>query len=192
MEEQQRKNIIRVLTEALDALKKGNINQLKDLSNQTLHDASIIQDQYSISIAVLVYSLSKIYEREYHYSKFKGFEAFCFDCTRGLEVLKEKLERNDIESFNNTISKYLKTLNKVHKRLKNYIEDVFSQAKITKASRIHEHGISLGRTAELLGISKFELMDYVGRTYIADAKEAFTIDPEKRLKFARSLFKWKQ
>jgi len=106
-----------------------------------------------------------------------------------LEVAKEKLENNDIQGFEDTLSKYIKNLNKVHIKLQQSIQDVFEQAKISKASRIHEHGISLGRTAELLGITRFDLMNYIGKTYIADAKEAFTIDPEKRLKFARSLFK---
>jgi len=189
LEEQQRNNIIRILTETLKALEEGNIKELKDLSNQTIHDATTVQDQYSITIAVLIYSLSKIYEREFNYNKFKGFKVYCYDCVRGLEVAKEKLENNDIQGFEDTLSKYIKNLNKVHIKLQQSIQDVFEQAKISKASRIHEHGISLGRTAELLGITRFDLMNYIGKTYIADAKEAFTIDPEKRLKFARSLFK---
>ena len=188
MEEEQRLNIIRILNEAVKAIENEDIKTLKDLSNGSIHDASIIQDQYSITMAVLIYSLSKIYERESHYGKFKGWKVFCFDCVNGLRLAKEKLEKKDVVSFDKLITKYIKDLSKHDEKLRKYIEDVFNQAKISKASRIHEHGISMGRTAELLGITRFELMDYVGKTYIADAKEAMTIDPVKRLKTARSLF----
>ena len=39
------------------------IKKLKDLSNQTIHDSTTFQDQEAIEIAVLIYSLSKIYEK---------------------------------------------------------------------------------------------------------------------------------
>jgi len=189
LEEEQRINIIRILDETVKAVKEENIKLLKDLSNQTIHDASTVQDQYSITIAVLIYSLSKIYERETHYGQFKGWRAFCFDCTKGLEVAKGKLEKRDIPGFDKAIKDYVNILKELETKLKRYIQDVFNSAKINKASRIYEHGISLGRTAELLGVTKFQLMEYVGRTYIADVKENMTINPEKRLSIAREIFK---
>ena len=65
---------------------------------------------------------------------------------------------------------------------------MLNKARINKASRLYEHGISIGRTAELLGVTRFELMDYVGKTYIADVKENMTIGARERLMIARRLF----
>ena len=189
MDEHIRNNIIRVLDKATKSIKEDNIKQLKDLSNETIHDATIYQDEYSITVAVLIYSLSKIYERETHYGKFKGWKIFCFDCFRGLEVAKEKLVANDLQGFEKVMKQYTATLEKIDKKLKVHIQDVFRKARINKASRLYEHGLSVGRTAELLGMNKFEVMDYIGKTYIADVKENITIDSIERLKFSRSLFR---
>ncbi len=189
MDEHVRNNIIRILDKAVIAIKEEDIKQLKDLSNETVHDATINQDEYSITIAVLIYSLSKIYEREIHYGKFKGWKIFCFDCFRGLEVAKEKLVSGDVEGFDSVLKKYIATLSKLDIKLRGYIQDVFRKARINKASRLHEHGLSIGRTAELLGVTRFELMDYVGKTNIPDVEGSVTMNVLNRIKFARGLFR---
>lgn len=189
MEEQVKQNVIRVLGKIIEAIRDEDIKRLKDLSNETIHDATVYQDEYSVTIAVLIYALSKIYEREIHYGKFKGWKIFCFDCFRGLEVAKDKLVAGDIAGFDSVLKKYVSTMGKLDIKLRNYVQDVLRKAKINKASRLHEHGLSIGRTAELLGITSFELMDYVGKTYIADVKENITISAIERLKFSRGLFK---
>ena len=189
MDEHIKHNIIRVLDKAVNAIKDEDIKQLKDISNETIHDAAVYQDEYSIAVAVLIYSLSKIYEREANYGKSKGWKIFCFDCFRGLDAAKERLGADDIKGFEIVLKQYTSTLEKIDKKLKIHIQDIFRKTKINKASRLYEHGISMGRTAELLGITKFEVMDYVGKTHIADVKENFTIDPVNRIKFTRGLFK---
>ncbi len=189
MEEEQRINITRIIGEAIKAVKNDDVKSLKNLSNETIHDASTVQDQHSIAVAVLIYTLSKIYERESHYEKFKGWRIFCLECQKVLETAKQKLESNDVEGFDLAIKKYMKHLKNVEKKLRNYIQDVLRKAKINKASRLYEHGVSLGRTADMLDITRFELMDYVGKTYIADVKESVTLNAEKRLEMARKLFK---
>ncbi|MBI2148923.1 hypothetical protein HYU23_04535 [Candidatus Woesearchaeota archaeon] len=189
MDEHLKQNIIRVLDKAIKAIKEENIIYLKNISNETVHDATVYQDEYSIAVAVLIYSLSKIHEREEHYGKFKGWKMFCSDCFKGLETAKERLISNDIQGFEKIIKQYTINLEKTDRKLKVHIQDVFRKARINKASRLYEHGLSMGRTAELLGITKFELMDYIGKTYIADVRENITINPVERLKFARGLFK---
>jgi len=189
VDEQVRTNLIRVLDKSINALKQNDMKILKEISNETVHDATVFQDEYSITVAVLIYSLSKVFERELHYSQFRGWSDFCSECLGTLEVAKQKLIKGDIEGFDSFLKKYLTVLNRTHKKLQLYIQDVLDKAKINKASRLYEHGLSMGRTAELLGITKFELMDYVGRTYIADAKTSVTLSATERLRFTRGLFK---
>jgi len=186
--EHLKENLLRILDKVLEYINKQDLKGLKVLSNETIHDATVYQDEYSIGMAVFIYSLSKIYDREVHYENYKGWDVFCLDCFRNLELAKKKLVENDLEGFAFLLKRDLSHLSKVDEKLKSYIQDVFLKAKLNKASRLYEHGLSLGRTAELLGVNKFELMDYVGKTYIADVKENFTLPASKRLKFARGLF----
>ncbi|MBS3167739.1 hypothetical protein J4216_01300 [Candidatus Woesearchaeota archaeon] len=183
-----RRNLIRVLDKAVNAIKNEDIKSLKDVSNETIHDSTLYQEEHTITVAVLIYSLAKIYERDMHYAKFKGWNIFCVDCLKILEDAKKSLIILEHRKFDDLIQNFIKSLDKLDKKFKDYIQEVFSQAKINKASRLYEHGISLGRTAELLGITKFELMDYIGKTGISDVKENKTISPIKRLKLLRGLF----
>jgi len=68
------------------------------------------------------------------------------------------------------------------------MKDVIRKARIRKASRLHEHGVSLGKTAELLGLSQFEMMSYVGSTGISDVKESKTFSVAERMKLVRRAF----
>ena len=188
MDDQVKNNILRVLDKAILAIRNNDAKSLKDLSNETIHDATVFQDEYSITIAVLFYALSKVYERDVHYGQFKGWKVFCNECALGFETAREKLENDDVEGFDFALKSYLESMRKLDKKLISYVQDVLHKARITKASRLYEHGLSVGRTAELLGISRFELMDYIGKTYIADMKENITIGVKDRLKFARGLF----
>lgn len=188
MDEHVKQNILRILAEAVDSIKINNIKKLKDLSNETIHDATIHQDEYSITLSVMIHTLSKIYERDFHYKQFKGWKNFYYESIELLETARNYLKQDNIQEFDSKLKSYIHLVQKVDKKLVNYIQDVLRKAKITKASRLYEHGLSLGRTAELLGITKFELMDYLGKTYIADMKENQTISAEQRLKFTRGLF----
>jgi len=81
----------------------------------------------------------------------------------------------------------IKALAKHDARFEMFIEDVIEQANVKKGSKLYEHGISIGRAAEILGISEWELMEYIGKTTIADFKKE-KIDILERMEFAGSLF----
>ena len=72
--------------------------------------------------------------------------------------------------------------------MKKNIQDVFRKASVNKASRIYEHGISMGKTAKLLGITMWELADYAGKTGISDVSESKTLDVKSRIKLAMEMF----
>ncbi len=187
MEEHIRNDILDVLRHAVRAIHREDIKGLKELSNMTIHNASIHQDHYSISVSVLIYTLAKLYERE-RYNQYKSWGLFCIDCVDKLQSAIRFLELKDYPHFDTILKEFLNDLKKTEKGLRKYVKDVLEKARISKASRLHEHGISIGRTAELLGISPYELMEYVGRTYIADVKENITIPEKDRITFARKLF----
>ncbi len=188
MEERVRLNILNILRGVKQSIKSLDITKLRDLSNHTLHDASILQEESSIQIAVIVYSLSKIFERE-NYQNYKSWKYFYKNLMLYLENAIKYLERKDENNYTKTTKTLIYFINKLEFKLRHYIIEVMEKARIHKASRIHEHGISVGRTSELLGISQFELMEYLGKTGIADINLNISMDIKKRIEFARSLFK---
>ena len=56
---QESENILRILKETKEAVKENDNIKLKNLSNQTIHTASVSQDPENIAIAVIVYSWAR-------------------------------------------------------------------------------------------------------------------------------------
>jgi hypothetical protein len=189
MLEDTRKNILWILRESKEAIKKENTRHLSDLSNHTIHDASVLQDPSSIQIAILVYSLFKIFERKTKYKSYKDWPIFYRILNKNLTDAIFFLSKKNFRNYEAAIRNILKGVDKLESHLKSYIKEVIEKAKISKGSRVYEHGISIGRTAELLGISGWELMEYTGKTGISEVKYNLTMDINERLKLVRSIFK---
>jgi hypothetical protein len=178
MEERVRQDIISILDETVRALKSRNSMLLRDLSDHTLHNASIYQDKDSITIAVAIYALSKIIDR-----LGKEEPAISKIVLEALVALKKQ----DPELYEQCMKRLIDRVALLDSRLNLYIQKVINEAEIKKGSRLYEHGISLAQTADLLGITQWELMKYLGQTKIAD-RFVDKVSPVERLSHARRLF----
>ena len=98
------------------------------------------------------------------------------------------LEKNNLDKFREEIHFVTKLIDNLNGNLKIYISEVFRKAQINKASRIYEHGISMEKTAKILGISVWELAEYAGQTRIADINLSVTLPIKERIKNAEEIF----
>jgi predicted RNA-binding protein len=183
----ERDNILRILKETRIAISKEDSHAIKVLSDQTINTASFTQDPDNIAVAVIVYSLSKISERD-DYKTLEGWDIFYKLFTSALDRAIKDIEIKDDIKFRKDFEMIRKAINKISGKLRKYVEEVFRQAEISKASRIHEHGLSMEQTANLLGISLYELADYVGKTGISEVSQNKTIDVKDRIKLAERFF----
>ena len=179
-------NVLRILRETLKALKQGNTTELKSLSNQTIHTASITQDPDNIAVAVIIYSLSKIIERSIYRSQ-KGWNKIFNNILTGVENSIQAIEKNDEKHLREHLEKLRKRLEGFNGNLKKYIQDVFRKASINKASKIYEHGISMEKTAKLLGITLLDLANYYG-SQNSDQSINKTVSAKQRIKLAMEFF----
>ena len=178
MRQDVREDILNILRRVVKVLEKGYFNQLKALSNHTVHNASIFQDQDSIGIAVVTYALEKIVD-------LSSFDAPAFR-TIFNQALRD-LEENRVEAYRDSVGKLFRKIADTDQKLKNYIDHVVEFSLIKKGGKIYEHGISLAQTASLLGINQWELMEYLGTTTVGDRFQE-EIGVRKRLETARSIF----
>jgi len=185
--EEELKNILEILLNCKKALKTENVVLMKEMSNRTIHSASIYKDPDSITIAVTVYALSKIIERK-KYQQYKDWPSFFERFSKDIEKAIVHLEKRQFEQFRKDLYDIRKAANQLSGHLKRYIQDVFRKAMINKGSRIYEHGISLTETASLLGITTWELAEYVGMTGISDVDLSITMPIEERINLTKRLF----
>ncbi len=180
-------HVIAVLKSVKQALQNEDVLKLKDLSNQTIHSASTSQDEGSITIAVLVYTLSKLLERK-EYMKIKNWNNFLKKFNSFLDLAILSLKSQKPENYVYDLEKARKAITSISINLKPYIEEVIRKASINKASKIYEHGISMEQTARLLGITQWELSEYSGQTNVSDVNYNKTLDVKKRAKMALEFF----
>ena len=188
MDERVKKEILAILQQSVAAVQQDDIKTLRDLSNRVIHSAGIYQDESVILVSVVVYGLSKVLERS-DYRAYRDWGRFHQVALTSLQEAALALQQGDENRYVSILQGLLKSLDSLGSKLRAYIQEVMQRAHINKASRFYEHGVSVGRTAKLLGVSPWELMDYVGSTGIADVEENVTFDVGKRLKFARGLFR---
>jgi hypothetical protein len=186
---QEKENVLRILEETKVALKAEDSFKLKELSDQTIHTASITQDADNIAVAVVIYSLSKITERK-KYQDFKEWNSFYKAIVSYVDNSISALKKNEDKKLHESLTFMRNAIANLSGNLKIYIQDVFRKAQINKASKINEHGISMEQTAKLLGITLFELAGYAGqKPEISNAPWGQTLDVKSRIKISQDMFK---
>lgn len=180
-------NVLRILSETREAFNTGDVSKMKQLSNQTIHTATVAQDGDNVVVAVFVYALGKVLERE-QYREMEGWDIFYKALVKNLDIAIESLKANDIHKFRDAIGAIRQSLNRIDKNLGTYIKDVFYKAEINKAFKLYEHGLSSEKTAKLLGVSLWDLAGYIGQSTVSEAYASETIPVQERIKFAEEIF----
>ncbi|MEM4182093.1 MAG: hypothetical protein QXX68_03015 [Candidatus Pacearchaeota archaeon] len=179
---QEIENSLRILKETLKAFKKSEENNLKSLSNQTIHTAATSQDFDNIILAVIVYALGKILERD-NYKQMDGWDLFFQTTIKNIDKAIASIKNKDFESFRLFLGKIREDVNKIDSNLSSYVKDVFYKAQINKASKIYQHGVSAQKAAELLGVSLWDLASYIGQGSVneADIKDSLLFSERKKI-----------
>jgi hypothetical protein len=188
MEEEVRRDILKVLRKVYSAIKKCDAGSMKFASDYTLHNSTMYQDKDSVSIAVIVYSLYKICSRD-RIKRSKDFEKLQNEFLDLVSAAQSDLAKKNDVDYRKLVRKMFSFISRIEKRFGMYITQVINQSRIKKGGRVYEHGLSVGRTSELLGVSSWELMNYIGNTKLSDVEPTYREDVKDRLVFARGLFK---
>ena len=184
---QERENVLRIFKETKKAVSIGDSAQIRNLSNQTNNTAALTNDPDNIAAAVVVYALGKIVERQ-DYSKLTGWKKFYEVYLSTIDKIIDSIENKDDVAYEKNIRKIREAIESLSGKLKLYIQEVFRKASINKASKLYEHGISMEKTASLLGISLFEIADYAGSKETLDIPKTNQIDIRARIKMAMEMF----
>jgi len=181
-------NVLRIIKDTRRFISEGNVHEIKMLSNQTIHTATTSQDPDNIILAVLVYAIGKVLERD-NYKRLEGWEVFYDSVIKNLDHAIIDLEQGKIENARTHLGNIRNSLNKISGDLSEYIKDIFRKAEINKAFKMYEHGLSSKQTADLLGISLWDLSTYIGQSSVSNSKIAISMPEFKRLKIAEDFFR---
>lgn len=180
-------HLINVLEQVKEAIEHEDVIKLRELSNQTIHSASTYQDTGSITMAVIVYALSKLIEKKEDL-KIKNWALFIKKVDSQFSLAIKALQDDKIDKYEKYMEMARKSITSTSLNIKPFIQDVLRKSSINKASKIYEHGISLGQTAKILGITEWELTEYSGQTKVSEVHYNITWDVAKRAKMAMEFF----
>lgn len=177
MREDIKQDLMSLWHSTLSKLDSGDYLGLRELSNHTVHNASIFTDEFSTTAAVIVYSLSKVGQRRLIDNR---------QIRATITGMLGELVMGHDEGYQRLQKQLLEQISQADRGFREHVDEVLTQARIKKGWKLYDHGISLGVSSELLGISEWELMNYVGNTTTPDQLKT---DVRSRLAFARQLFR---
>lgn len=181
-------HLLDVLDKTIEALQRADVFTLNQLSDQTIHTASVQQHTDILSVAVIIYTLNKLVVRKDSLPP-KAWNTFVRKFSDELKEARDNLAQEDTEEFARHLSHAKELLESSGgKQIQSFIGEIMKKALINKASKVYEHGISLAHTARLFGLSPWELMEYVGQRDTHDTPYTATIDEKKRAARALAFF----
>jgi len=184
---EERVHILNILKKVIVALEKKDYVSIKRLSDKIVDHVTVHQDPDLLSVAVLIYALSKLIERD-SYKNEKNWKSFYASYCGNIRKMIVSLERKDEKSFRQDVDANRKLIHNLGGKLKRYISDVITRAKMNKASKLYDKGISLEKTAKSLGISLWELSEYMGPRAQSRDNIYITMPVKDRVKIVREVF----
>ena len=184
---QEVKHIIDILEKTKKEFHEKDSISLKNLSNQTIHSSCCFQDSASISLMVIIYTLSKLLERK-DQDDIKKMSTLEKRLHPTIQKAIDNLKSGKFTEYQDSIRKLRTTIESFSIDLKPYIKDLMKKAAINKAGKIYEHGLSMEKTAKLLGITQWELAEYAGQKSTDLDKSNEPITTKQRAKMAMEFF----
>ncbi len=182
MPERVRQSLLGLFTKVIRALDDEDTVALGELSDASIRDAAIYQDEHTVSVAVLIYAFSKIVQ---HCCQTNTSYSPITDLVK---QARSALTDNNIAGYTSIVKRAFTAVQRLDDKVKQYVQEVLEKARIKKGSKLYENGLSAARAAEMLGISQWELLSYIGKTIISDTQPQEKISANERLKIARGLF----
>jgi len=187
MQESIKRGILQVLKESVKAIKRQDLAKLRNQSDKTIHNVSIYQDHYSISISVVIYTILKILEKSSQ-KRTKEIEATEKVITSELKNARKALQKDKPYLFSKSLRKIILTLKQLDKETGLFMQKAIETSKVKKAYNLYSQGVSAGKAADLLGISKWDLQPYLGATRESEQKFNLSKSIEQRIKDVKEIF----
>src|SRR3989344_5486301 len=101
---QEKEHVLEVLQNTKKAARNEDIIELKSLSDQTIHTASIEQDSDNVIVAVVIYALSKLIERKSMYMA-KDYQEYINHYTVMIDELIDSIKKMILKGFSSILRK---------------------------------------------------------------------------------------
>jgi len=155
------------LKEALKLFRKGDILQLRGLSNRLIREASVEDNLAKAELGVIAYALHKL-ETKNHITSNPKWHKIRKNIFINFEGAIYSINNNQNEQFFKKLKKIILDINKIDADLGNFAQGIYEKSKVKQASLAYSYGLSISKAAEITGADKKELQSYIGFTTMHD------------------------
>ncbi|MFA6461934.1 MAG: hypothetical protein WCV90_06730 [Candidatus Woesearchaeota archaeon] len=177
-----KKDLLQLLTRVIDILQTKetkDLEELKNLSEQAIEDVAVQKDLDLVSLTVLIYSIYKILPE----IKEENYKDIVVELNHALQ----NLQQSQYGRYNQSIKSLYTVISRENAKVKVHLQDVMQAARIKKSASLLRKGLSIGQAAGLMGLSNWDLQQYVGGTTMLDLhKEILPVN--KRMDWALQIF----
>lgn len=177
--EKERADVSTLISRSMEAVRQKNALALRKVSADALTEAAMEGHREMILVALVDYALSKIMSKV-HYRKVTG--EFYDKIVGHFKAAREGPKKETIRHLERIEDMVMK----LDEKEGHFAENVMEKAKVKKAAKLYEQGLSLKRAADLTGAEPVKVLDYVGGSKIHEFKGEGR--NAKRLKAAREVF----
>jgi len=185
-----KQDVLDALQEVIFAIEKKQYSDLHMISDHVLHSIAIYQDPELVDLSVAIYAVDKILEKE-KYANHPKVKGFVKNILGMFKDARNRLQKDDYAEYSSLLEQILKCIDNFSRSIKFYIDDLLHFARIKKGTKLYEHGLSLGKAAELVGVAKWDLMPAIGETAIHELQIAPKEVNRRRAAFVEKIFKKK-
>ncbi len=167
----------------LDAFSKRNQKRMRKVNDQILEALMSSFSAEMFRLAVISYVLSKILAKPRFYGR-----AYREGMYRLEQVLQHMVRvSGSREKYSTALDNLEETVRGMESEDPRFVKSLMEKGRLKTAAILYAQGMSLSLASELTGVPKQDIMDYSGKTMMAD-RVMDTVSMKERIKSAKRIF----
>ncbi|MCS7109585.1 MAG: hypothetical protein NZ903_02200 [Candidatus Micrarchaeota archaeon] len=179
---EEKQNMFEIVQQIKSAFKEYDIKKLREINN--ICEKNILTDErLYFTLALLSYTLAKVLTK----GRFRNpslYQKIDVTLFQALNFAKT----NDEIAVINSSWKILEIITNFDEKDKRYIIGLIEKGRTKIAASLYAQGLSLSRVISITGAQKHEVLNYSGKTVMAD-RVGKTISVKERLSIAKRILK---
>ncbi|MEW5996215.1 MAG: hypothetical protein AB1657_01320 [Candidatus Micrarchaeota archaeon] len=169
--------------EVLEAFSKKNQKRMRKAHDKIVEELMLSFSGGMFKLAVAAYVLSKILAKPRFYGR-----AYRESLERIAQILAHmEASAARPEEYDTAADNLEETIREMESEDPRFVKTLVEKGKLKTAAILYAQGMSLSLAADLTGISKQDIMDYSGKTMMAD-RVAEAVGISERVRKAKKIF----
>lgn len=160
-------NLVNRMKAIRSAFESSAALDLRQISNDSLTEAAMRNDEVVCRISVIAYCLHKFLSKE-HVQDSKRWPKIRGTILSQLDSSIRFLEKAKMKEFEGQLDRIGAAVRKADAEMGYFVQNLYDKAKVKQASAAYGLGMSLNQAAALAGANKKDLLNYIGITKMHD------------------------